>query len=525
MPGQATMQHFFGSRLPHKGPMTSGLRRYAVLLVFGMAVVFAWVAWTSHWDSGLYGDNVEQFSWAHSLELGYYKHPPLPTWLMGLALFLVGPHWWVANALAAVCIAGTGLFTWLTARRLCGERIANVAVVLWGLQQSFSVSAEIYNHNTVLVLVLAATAYTAVRALSSAFDTPWWLASGGLAALAMQAKYQAALPLAALLIAVAVLGHKRVHRLPLKITFVLLAFFVFFSPHLYWSISNDFPSLRYASGTLESGGLARRAFWVTTFVVNQIRLVLPLLLALALCALLARRRARRRTVVVQPAAETTPAAGVNSKGATFSDREISIWMACLVWGPIFTVMALSLLTGSALRNHWGVQLFQFLSIWIAWRWRDRAVLRLATLMAVALLVHTIGFAYYVVKQSDPSAVLAERRADSAYPAQRLSDAAVAHWAQATHCPLRIVVGDFEAGLVSVYARQFPVVFTGAVETPWVTPEQLNREGALYVLDQNTALPADVTAPLRWSLVSGSPEKYVQFALRLPAKACSVAAAG
>ena len=29
-------------------------------------------------------DNIEQLTWVRSLEWGYYKHPPLPTWLLWL---------------------------------------------------------------------------------------------------------------------------------------------------------------------------------------------------------------------------------------------------------------------------------------------------------------------------------------------------------------------------------------------------------------------------------------------------------
>lgn len=36
-------------------------------LLFAIVSVFAWVTWTTYWDPGLYGDNVEQFVWVHSL--------------------------------------------------------------------------------------------------------------------------------------------------------------------------------------------------------------------------------------------------------------------------------------------------------------------------------------------------------------------------------------------------------------------------------------------------------------------------
>ncbi len=47
----------------------------ALLAVYGVI----WLA--IHWVTALAapGDNVEQLIWIHSLELGYFKHPPMPT--------------------------------------------------------------------------------------------------------------------------------------------------------------------------------------------------------------------------------------------------------------------------------------------------------------------------------------------------------------------------------------------------------------------------------------------------------------
>lgn len=487
---------------------------FPVAFLFTVAAVVAWVAWTSFLDTGLYGDNVEQFVWSHSMELGYYKHPPLPTWLMGLALSVLGPHWWLTNALAAACVAATGLFTWLTARQLCGERTANIAIILWGLQQCFSVSAEIYNHNTLLVLCLSALTYSVLRGLSSANDMRWWLASGALAACAMLSKYQAALPLLALVTAIFLTGTARRTYLLWRLAVVILVFFVCFGPHLYWGITNRFPSLRYASEVIESGGLARRASWVLTFAVNQIRMILPLLLTLALLL-----RFQRADI----GGPSSPAQQLQLPARRWSDAQVSIWMACLVWGPVIALVLVSLVSGGALRNHWGVQLFQFLSLWIAWRWRDSPIWNFRSLLTVAVLVHAAGFTYYAVKQSDPRAVLAERRADSSYPGQRMSDAAVAHWKRFSNCPLRIVVGDFEAGLVSAYAKDFPVVFTTSIATPWIGQADIARYGALYIFHQNAALPDNVTQGVNWPLIisASQGEKHVQFAIRLPAVACPV----
>ena len=484
--------------------------KYSYLIV-AVALVAIWVTWTSLWDSGLYGDSVEQFIWSHSLELGYYKHPPLPTWLLAAAIQLLGPAWWLANALAAIFLAATGVFTWLVARQLAGQTVANTTLVLWGLQQCFSVSAEIYNHNTVLVLWLSATTYCLIRALDSNSHWRWWAATGVLAACAMLSKYQAALPLAFLTVAALVISRQRGLKITARLCLASAFFVAVFAPHIYWGITNHFPSLRYASAAIdESGGFSNRLFWVATFAINQIRMNLPLIGALLVSALMA---AIWLPLKVRPQ--------VNAAEVGDTHQPVSVWMWALLWGPIGTLLVLSLLTGSQLRNHWGVQLFQFLPLWVAWTWRKQGFLEAKYLLIAAALMYLLGFTYYAFRQSDASTVLAERRADSAYPAQKMSAAAIEHWRAATQCPLRIVAGDFEAGLVSAFSAEFPAVFISPSATPWIRETDQKKFGVLYVFNSTTALPPDATSVSNWTIAQfkDGKKKYIQFGVRLPARSC------
>lgn len=479
--------------------------------LFGVVLVFLWVAWTTFWDAGLYGDNVEQFVWVHSLELGYHKHPPMPTWLLGAAIALIGPHSWLTNALAALCFATTGWLTWLIARHLFNEKIANTAIVLWTLQQCFSLSAQIYNHNTVLVMFMAATVYAALLAANANTARPWrwWFGAGGFAGCAMLSKYQAALPLFALLVTFCLTNRQPLRFLLTGLVAACLGFALVFSPHLYWAVTHNFPALRYASAALESGGFAQRMAWVATFFVNQIRMVLPLLLVLGLVWAMCKVRKQPQ---VAPMGD--------SKASSFSNRP-DVWMWGLVWVPVLILVLSSLATGSQLRNHWGVQLFQFLPIWIAWRLRNSDTFKLTRLIPVALAVHAIGFAYYAGEQSTPDAAQAERRADSAYPARDMAKAALSHWKQQTACPLKIIGGDFEAGLVSAFIKEFPVVYSGPEATPWVKRQDIQQQGILYVVDMNTALAPDAVAAKKWYLNPSLPSsgKYIQLAVVLPASKC------
>lgn len=67
-------------------------------------------------------DNIEQLTWAHSLEWGYYKHPPLPTWLIWLPVQILGNAAHSSYFSALVCNLASVIVLWRLLTRLRGER-------------------------------------------------------------------------------------------------------------------------------------------------------------------------------------------------------------------------------------------------------------------------------------------------------------------------------------------------------------------------------------------------------------------
>ena len=481
----------------------------AQAVLISAAIVVAWALWAAFFNSAQFGDNIEQFNWAQSLELGYHKHPPLPSWILGAAIRLFGSSIYWAYGLATLSLLGTLAFTWLIGRELLGARLAAAACVLWGLNMSFSLRAQLYNHNTVLVLCIAATVWFAMRA--SRGGAVWWLATGVAAGAAMLSKYQAAVPLAGLVLALVASGRMRgaAQWRGLGGAFVLMLLVC--APHAVWVVRHDFSTLRYASEAVESSGLPARLGFVASFFANQVRLEFPALLAVVVCWGLARRR---RTAA--------------APAATRSDAEIApdlpAWMLGLVWSGLLVLVAMALLGGVSLRNHWGVQTLQFLPLWLVWRWERAALLDLRRLVWVALCVQGLSLAFYAYEHSDPRAALSSRRNDTMYPAQRLAEAAQAHWAASTACSARYVAGtNFDAGLVALYAAHKMEVFESAVATPWVSRDDVERRGALYVLDTGDAVPQGVTNVVTFDLVPGTkpgPDaRFIRLGVQMPVGPC------
>jgi 4-amino-4-deoxy-L-arabinose transferase-like glycosyltransferase len=442
-------------------------------LWLALAIISLWVVLGASLNSGQWGDHFEQFVWAHSFELGYHKHPPLPTWMLAAAIHLFGPSPYWTYALAGVCSGGTSFFTYRIAQRLIGSQLAALAILLWGLQQAFSVRAQLFNHNTVMMLTVSATAWCVLRALESPRRI-WWIAAGCGAGLAMLSKYQSVVPLAGIVVALLLTRELARPAIRNGLWLAFGAAALVFAPHLLWMSQHDFSTLRYAAQAGGSLPWPARGMSVVGFLAQQVRLLFPALLVATLLWLLP---GLRRT--------SEPVSGAD---------DLAHWRRAWFIGLIVFPLVITVLTcpafGLKLQTHWGYQCLQFVALWLAWRLRALSRHRAIVPAALALMLQG---AFMTVSANPLRLTEFGRsfRADEKYPARQLAAAVQRDWQATTACRLTVVVGPtFEAGMVSVYSRAPPKVLEEGdfAKSPWIHPEEVLREGAVYVATAAGALP-------------------------------------
>jgi len=82
-----------GRFLPAAAAAREPIERWVPALLVALVLAWAWpmvaLDVTPPWD------NVEELFWSGSLQWGYYKHPPLPSWLLSLPLALFGRQPWL----------------------------------------------------------------------------------------------------------------------------------------------------------------------------------------------------------------------------------------------------------------------------------------------------------------------------------------------------------------------------------------------------------------------------------------------
>jgi 4-amino-4-deoxy-L-arabinose transferase-like glycosyltransferase len=293
-------------------------------------------------------DNIEQLVWARSLEWGYYKHPPLPTFIARLAAGAFGATAWTTYLLGAATTLGAMAIFWRLLRRVRGVRYANIGVLAALCVTFYNDRLYYYNHNIVLLLLVTAAAALCWRAFEER-RLRWWVALGVVLGLGALTKYQIAVTVVSL--ACFWLSQRAwrdpVHRL--GILLAALVALVLFTPHLLWLPGHDFGPVDYALGSslgLDLGPGARTLNtlqWLADALLNRCAPAL-LLLWLAL------RSGQRLSAFVAPEAQHTTAESAPSARALL-----------LCWGvvPLAFTSLVALVFGAELQLQWGTPFLLF----------------------------------------------------------------------------------------------------------------------------------------------------------------------
>ena len=444
------------------------------------ACIALWVLLAGAVNTGQFGDNIEEFVWAQGFETGYWKHPPLPTWMLRAVIQTLGFWSGWTYVLAAICFAGAAFFTWRIAQRLGGERVAGIAVLLQGLHLGFSWRAQEYNHNTVLVLFSAMTVWAVMRALDS-LRTGDWMLAGLCGGLAMLAKYQAVLMLSGILIALALIGALRHPRVRHGLLWATAMGLLVLSPHVAGLLAGHTASIAYAIDNFQHLSLGASAQAVVAHLVNQLRFHAPMLLAIGVAAMAG-----------QGAGEGPAWRSSGPSARVLARDPVRAWLIGLVAWPIVFMMLMPLASGMRLQAQWGLPAFQFLVLYLALRLaRAMPGLAVASLMRAVLVVqlfNAILFTWVTFNHKPTGS-----RVDRAYPARELSEAVLKDWKRVTNCPLQYVAGPtFEAGIVSVYSGSHPQVLemNDFTKSPWIDPDAMRHAGSVVLSPQSDEGPLD-----------------------------------
>lgn len=433
-------------------------------------------------------DNIEQLTWVRSLEWGYYKHPPLPTWLIWLPVKLFGLSAWTSYGMGAVMTLGALAIMWRLLVTLRGPGYGGLALLAALCITYYNGRLNYYNHNIVLMLIATASAALCWQAFATR-HLRWWIALGVAIGLGLLSKYQIAVTVASVL---AFALHQRAWRDPahrVGLLYATLVALLMFAPHIDWLRGHDFGPIEYAEDTSIGVGLGAWARfknslgWLVDQLLNR---GLPAFALLAVAAW--QWRALNRTTPAEPVDQAAP----------HRDPAKALIYA---WGllPLCFMTLVGVATGAELPAHWGTPFLLFVvpaAMELAPpRFWDRA--DLAKILCAFLVIQAVVMARDYLTSPHGIAVLANnhwRNFSSQEFEQRIADAA----RDQLRGPVRIVIGEKQ--MAETLALQLPerplVLIDGRFDiSPWLARDAVERCGAVELGPTATLQGGTAVGPL------------------------------
>jgi 4-amino-4-deoxy-L-arabinose transferase-like glycosyltransferase len=424
-------------------------------------------------------DGAEQFVWSFSLENGYWKHPPMPSWIMHALIRVFGASVALPFVATQTSIVIALALTWRLGCEFMSARRSLIAMALTSLVTYHNIGGDCFNHNTALLPFQAATLLAFHRATRVGAWHQWALA-GLLAGLAMLVKYVAALPLIGMLAYFALDRSLHTRRQLTGLAIASAVFVLTMLPHVIWLERTDFLPFRYARSVAQSlPGIAQTAADLAMFLVMQALRLLPFACGVWFAL---RRQPQAGRADLEAATEPEPR------------DKLFLWVAAV--SLLLLTVAIGLLSQTQMQSRWGANAF-LLSGWAVMssvRRIDtgRAFKRAVCFAAGAHLVLCLGLTL-------SKTVVAKKlgiRTRANFPGAVLARNAHETWKRHTQDRLRIVVSDIWLGgnIIANGEDRVAVLIDGHyVKSPWVRESAVRDCGALVLDDQTNASAGHVQA--------------------------------
>lgn len=428
-------------------------------------------------------DIVEMLFFGREWQWGYFKHPPLPSWMAEAAYQAAGGRIWGVYLVAQFSVALCLWCVWRLGRELLPARTALLGAMLLEVSWNYTVSSPEFNNNVGLYPFWTLAILMAHWALGDGRNR-FWIGAGLALGLAMLAKYTAAVLAGAMfLYLLADPAARHWWRRPGPYLTILAAVAVFL-PHLVWAMDHGFPAIGFALGrTQGESRIWNHVLCPLAFAVSQAFSLLPTALVLG-------------AVVCRP---------LQLRPLTPDQQAHRRFLLAVVLGPFALCLVLAAAKSLWFRTAYGSQLWPYAGLLALYclrvdvsRDRWNTALGVWSILVGALLVATIARnAGGPWLQHKPSRV----HFNGPALAQRVERA----WRSRFDRPLDVAAGEWWlAGNVALYGPSRAHVWGGSDPdiadfgphyAAWMSDAAFRRSGGVILWnadDEGRALPA----PLR-----------------------------
>ncbi len=454
-------------------------------------------------------DLIEALLYGREWQLGYDKLPPLPWWLIEIAYRIAGQDF-AYYLLAQIAVVAALAVIYFMARPLTGPVGALVAVLIVDGLHYLNYTSAKFNHDVIQLPFWALAGYAIHRALRVGRLRDWILL--GLAiGISLWAKYFVVVLAAPIGLFVLVDREARASlRTPGPYIAAAVALIVM-APHLIWLVKNDFLPFAYAEHrAVLSRGWYDHLWHPFQFAISQLFFLIPSLL-IAAPLFMPRRKA-----------DEPPIASL----ADAYDRRIVTWLA---FGPLVTVLAMSVVTGRGTVAMWGYPLFLFSGVWLVLTARRALELKRLARILITWAIVFIGLATAFVVSYDVLPRYDHRYRAVFFPGNDLAREITDRYRAVTGQKLAYVIaGMWDGGNVAHYSPDHPrVLIDGKPErAPWIDLNDMRARGAVVLWTEgdlkavpiqyrNIAVDAAVQPPFLLRDRRGDSAVNVGWAILLP----------
>lgn len=509
-------------------PHAASLVPLVLLLLIGHLLLWTVLTGLSHqapdWD------NMEELVWASSLEWGYYKHPPLPSWLLHGLISLFDRPVWLTFFTGQLSVVLSLWFVWRLGCEMTTQRRALMATLLLSTITYFTVRGVMNNHNTIQLWSIAAAIWMFYRAVRHD-SMRAWAALGVFSGFALLTKYSAVIQFAAFFTYLLFTGRLLQARVWQGIAIATVILLAMLAPHLWWLAHQSAGPLSYASHSLTPRGSQMEHMRVLyDFLLTNVARLVPMGFALLVVMLWSARQSK---------AGKPPAA----KGPTLASElsaEDRFFLLVVGLGPLLLTLIGSALLKAPLAAPWATtffMLFGFFSFWCLRAGDDAQLLRKVMVVVVALqILMALGYAL----ARGPFAEMTGRATRATFPGAAISRQLHAQWRSHVKGPLKVVAADTWLGgnIATHIGREVGLMIDGELGTsPWVKPSDVIACGMLVAVNRSPdnadgtsaavlALLAKAnwsgTLQLPWTSKAGGPQVIVDWGIIGPQGDCSAA---
>lgn len=416
-------------------------------------------------------DVIELVTWGHEWQLGYFKHPPLPSWLLEAATLIAGNAAWPAFLLSQISIVVAFWAIWRLGSALINPQAALLSVFLTSLIYFYNFPTPEFNHNVLQIPIWALMSLVGWHALKRDC-LRHWLLLGLLTGIAVYIKYSMAILVVALTLFLIVEPSARQRLRSKGLWLASLLAVIVAAPHLYWLIDSAFQSLAYASGRSAAlDSIMDRILGPLGFLGAQVGhhggLLLVLLLGGALLPFW--RRGLEEPISF-------------ACSGTF-ERRYLLWIAIV---PILLIVLLSVIAGTEMRPMWPAPMFSFTALamlvvlktaFFKERFRAMAIGWAAVYFGTLIILVSMGlFGSHFIKKP--------LRID--WPGADIASHFEDRWQTQHKQALTYVGGNaWIAGNVAFYAKARPTLvhLEDWSKSPWADEQSVTCRGILILWQQ------------------------------------------